>query len=149
MQYVKGSVWIAEGFFTESEVDEIYAAANKQNWQTGAVGNGAANFHDPDAEDLEHGAVVNEIRQSQVKWLEHQHLSQNFHEKLAAAIKYASGDKDWKWDGLLNKLTNVPLFFLNIFSKTWEIKPLIYFNIVYLLSGIIAVTIHPFWNSAN
>ena len=98
MQYVKGSVWIAEGFFTSKEVDEIYASANKKNWETGAVGNGAGDIIDPDGETQEHGVVSNEIRQSQVKWLMHEDLPQSFHEKLAAAIQYASLDKDWKWD---------------------------------------------------
>ena len=96
MQYVKGSVWIAEGFFSESEVKEIHAAANKRDWDTGQVGDGIGN--DPDAADIDMGAVREDIRQSQVKWLEHEHLPQDFHNKLAAGIKYASGDKDWDWD---------------------------------------------------
>ena len=96
MQYTKGSVWIAEGFFTESEVKEIYAVANKREWENGAVGLGG-NL-DPDAQTGETGRVLDNIRQSQVKWLEHQHLPDEFHKKLAAAVKYASADKDWNWE---------------------------------------------------
>ena len=96
MQYVKGSVWIAEGFFSESEVKEIHAVANKRDWDTGQVGDGIG--IDPDSPNIDTGAVREDIRQSQVKWLEHEHLAQNFHSKLARGIKHASGDKDWDWD---------------------------------------------------
>lgn len=60
-----------------------------------------------------------------------------------------SESQDWNWSGIINKLVNGPKFFLTFFAMIYEIKPLIYFNIVYLLSGILAVMVHPFWNSAN
>lgn len=94
MNYDK-HVWIAEAFFNETEVKEILASASKLEWHGGRVG---GNSFDPDGEELEGGAEVSDIRMSQVKWMEDQHLSQKFHEKLAAAIKLASVENHWLWE---------------------------------------------------
>lgn len=95
MNYDK-HVWIAEGFFSNIEVNEILAVSNKLEWHGGRVGQNSNN--DPDAECLEGGKEVSEIRMSQVKWITQELLPQNFHEKLAKAVQYASADCHWNWD---------------------------------------------------
>ena len=42
-------VWIAEAFFTPTEVDSILAIANKKDWDEGRIG--FSNEGDPDREE--------------------------------------------------------------------------------------------------
>ena len=88
-------VWIAEGYFTPTEVDTIIACANRKEWEGGRVG--FAGF-DPDGIETIDGSERDEIRRSEVKWLQHEELPQPFHEKLASAVEYARGDNLWNWD---------------------------------------------------
>ena len=88
-------VWIAEAFFTPSEVDSILAIANKKDWDEGRVG---FNTNDPDGQVDNNGNVASEIRQSQVKWLRVNDLGEEFHRKLSSAVNYACGDNHWNWD---------------------------------------------------
>jgi len=87
--------WIAEGFFNDTEVNEILAAAGKEDWHGGRVG---MNSFDPDGLEQEGGAEVSDIRMSSVKWLMQDMLPQNFHEKLAQAVQWASAENHWLWD---------------------------------------------------
>lgn len=87
-------VWIAEAFFTPQEVDSIIACANKIEWEEGRVGFAA---NDPDSAEAS-GRADNEIRRSSVKWLTHEMLPQEFHDKLAQGVKFAQGDNAWTWD---------------------------------------------------
>jgi len=88
-------VWIAEAFFTESEVDTIIACANKIDWEGARVGFDST---DPDGATAEAGRADDEIRRSSVKWLLHEMLPQEFHNKLATGIEYAKGDNKWNWE---------------------------------------------------
>jgi PKHD-type hydroxylase len=87
-------VWIAEAFFTSQEVDSIIACANKIEWEEGRVGFAA---NDPDSAEAS-GRADDEIRRSSVKWLTHEMLPQEFHEKLAQGVQFAQGDNAWTWD---------------------------------------------------
>lgn len=88
-------VWIAEGYFTPTEVDTIIACANRKEWEGGRVGFAG---YDPDGIETIDGSERDEIRRSEVKWLQHEELPQPFHEKLASAVEYARGDNLWNWD---------------------------------------------------
>ena len=59
------------------------------------------------------------------------------------------GDYKYNWDGYCNRIKSGFKFFVLFFYMIMEIKPLIYFNLLYLLSGFMAVMVHPFWNAAN
>lgn len=89
-------VWIAEAFFTPSEVDSILAVANKKDWDEGRVGFDGGK--DPDAQETDGGAVNSQIRQSQVKWLMVDEMNEEFHKKLYSAVQYACGDNHWNWE---------------------------------------------------
>ena len=52
-------VWIAEAFFTPTEIDSILAIANKKEWDEGRIG--FEHTNDPARENADTGAVNNEI----------------------------------------------------------------------------------------
>lgn len=66
---LKNYVWQATNFFTQHEVNEIHRIAEITPLQEGLTGNIDV---DPDGNHDETGNKNDEIRQSQVKWFEHQ-----------------------------------------------------------------------------
>ena len=80
-------------FFTERECDMIQAVADQMHLEPGLIGN---NDRDPDADcDAPGGTNDNFIRQSDVKWIVHEAMPQEIHEKITKGINQANIDGNW------------------------------------------------------
>jgi len=88
---LRNYIWIYENYFTEEEVKTINAMSERVPFQIGKVGNKA---EDPDGE-IEGGTEDSHIRQSDVKWFDHDFLPEELTEKLHAGIDMANAEAGW------------------------------------------------------
>ena len=88
-------------FFTEHECDLIHAVAETRELQEGLIGNSQT---DPDAPDESEGVNDNFIRQSDVRWIEHDIMPQEIQQKITDGINQACVDGRWlhQWDFIEN-----------------------------------------------
>ena len=88
-------------FFTEHECDLIHAVAETRELQEGLIGN---NQMDPDAPEESEGVNDNFIRQSDVRWIEHDIMPQEIQQKITDGINQACIDGRWlhQWDFIEN-----------------------------------------------
>ena len=87
-------------FFTEHECDIIHKVAETRELIDGRVGN---NKEDLDAEEQD-GVNDNFIRQSDVRWIEHEIMPDDIQHKISEGIKQACIDANWhhQWDFIEN-----------------------------------------------
>ena len=88
-------------FFTDHECDLIHAVAETRELQEGLIGN---NETDPDAPNESEGVNDNFIRQSDVRWIEHDIMPQEIQQKITDGINQACVDGRWlhQWDLIEN-----------------------------------------------
>lgn len=92
---------IFPNYFTPHEVDKIHAVANQIEAIPGLVGNKNV---DPDSPDPLEGNDDRYIRQSEVKWIEHNIMPNDIQQRITNGINQASIDADWlhQWDHVEN-----------------------------------------------
>ena len=89
-------------YFTPREVEIIHSVADTIELIPGMVGNIPDDPDAPDGEDK--GTNDNFIRQSDVKWIEHNIMPQEIQDKIRDGVNLASVDGDWlhQWDHVEN-----------------------------------------------
>ena len=88
-------------FFSEHECDLIHAVAETRELQEGLIGNSQT---DPDAPNESEGVNDNFIRQSDVRWIEHDIMPEEIQQKITDGINQACIDGRWlhQWDFIEN-----------------------------------------------
>ena len=97
------SVIIYPSFLTEREVEEIHIHSKGIELQDAGVGGEVLN--DPDAAALSsQGNIRHNIRQSDVKWMNHQVMPQDIRKKIEDGINQANSEAQWnlQWDEIEN-----------------------------------------------
>jgi len=88
-------------FFNDQECELIHRVAETRELQEGLIGNIET---DPDAPTESEGVNDNFIRQSDVRWIEHEIMPAEIQQKITDGINQASIDGNWmhQWDHIEN-----------------------------------------------
>lgn len=88
-------------FFNDQECELIHRVAETRELQEGLIGNIET---DPDAPNESEGVNDNFIRQSDVRWIEHEIMPAEIQQKITDGINQACIDGNWmhQWDHIEN-----------------------------------------------
>ena len=90
-------LWTGQGFFSENEITQIHACADRLDYHIQMVGQ--SNSLDPDGKVDTDGTVNEELRQGQVKWFvnEESTMPQPIIDKLYNALELSMAESNWNF----------------------------------------------------